>query len=100
MVLRLLGSVSAAGPGGAQGAPAVLYVARIDGIIDLGLAPFVRRVIDEAAAANAAAVVLEINTFLTLTTLEHEEPPLPRSAWLAPHTIRRPPLTDRVCPVK
>lgn len=40
-----------------------VYVARIDGIIDLGLAPYVQRVLDEAAAAKAAAVVLEINTF-------------------------------------
>jgi len=41
----------------------VVVVAPIEGIIDLGLAPFVERVLDEAAAAGAAAVVLEINTF-------------------------------------
>ena len=41
----------------------VVYVAPIEGIIDLGLAPFVQRVLDEAAEAGAAAVVLEINTF-------------------------------------
>ena len=41
----------------------VVYVAPIEGIIDLGLAPFVQRVLDEAAAAGAAAVILEINTF-------------------------------------
>jgi membrane-bound serine protease (ClpP class) len=41
----------------------VVYVAPIEGIIDLGLAPFVRRVLDEATQAGAAAVVLEINTF-------------------------------------
>ena len=41
----------------------VVYVAPIEGIIDLGLAPFVQRVLDEAADAGAAAVVLEINTF-------------------------------------
>lgn len=46
----------------ATGAPLV-YVAPIDGSIDLGLAPFVQRVIDEAASAGAAAVVLDINTF-------------------------------------
>ena len=46
----------------ASAAPLV-YVAPIEGIIDLGLAPFVQRVLDEAAAAGAAAVVLEINTF-------------------------------------
>ncbi|MGH8700811.1 MAG: SDH family Clp fold serine proteinase, partial [Burkholderiales bacterium] len=41
----------------------VVYVAPIEGIIDLGLAPFVQRVLDEAAHADAAAVVLQINTF-------------------------------------
>lgn len=41
----------------------IVYVAQIEGVIDLGLAPYVRRVLDEAAAAKAAAVVLEINTF-------------------------------------
>ncbi len=41
----------------------VVYVAPVEGIIDLGLAPFVERVLNEAADANAAAVVLEINTF-------------------------------------
>lgn len=40
-----------------------VFVAPIEGMIDLGLAPFVQRVLDEAAAAGAAAVVLEINTF-------------------------------------
>jgi len=41
----------------------VVYVVPIEGIIDLGLAPFVQRVLDEAADAGAAAVILEINTF-------------------------------------
>ncbi len=41
----------------------VVYVAPIEGMIDLGLAPFVRRVLDEAAAVGAAAVILEVNTF-------------------------------------
>ena len=41
----------------------VVYVASIEGIIDLGLAPYVQRVLDEATAAGAVAVVLEINTF-------------------------------------
>jgi membrane-bound serine protease (ClpP class) len=53
----------------AQPAPAaqqqqrIVYVANIDGTIDLGLAPYVQRVLDEASAAGAAAVVLKINTF-------------------------------------
>lgn len=53
----------AAGTAFAQDQRRVVYVAPIEGIIDLGLAPFVQRVLDEAAAANAAAVVLEVNTF-------------------------------------
>ena len=47
----------------AQEQRSVVYVAPIDGIVDLGLAPFVQRVLDEAQKAGAAAVVLEINTF-------------------------------------
>jgi membrane-bound serine protease (ClpP class) len=55
--------VAAGGTAGAQPARPVVHVAAIEGIIDLGLAPFVDRVLAEAAAAGAAAVVLEINTF-------------------------------------
>lgn len=41
----------------------VVYVLTIDGVIDLGLAPYVARTIRDAHAAGAAAVVLDINTF-------------------------------------
>jgi len=41
----------------------VVYVAPIEGVVDLGLAPFVQRVLDEASDAGASAVILEINTF-------------------------------------
>ena len=41
----------------------LVYVVPVEGIIDLGLAPFVERVLDDATQAGAAAVVLEINTF-------------------------------------
>lgn len=40
-----------------------VYVANIEGEIDLGLAPYVRRVVSEAEKENAAAIVLKINTF-------------------------------------
>ncbi|RPJ15128.1 MAG: nodulation protein NfeD [Deltaproteobacteria bacterium] len=50
------------GPSFAQTSP-VVYVVPIEGIIDLGLAPFVQRVLGEATDAGAAAVILEINTF-------------------------------------
>lgn len=42
---------------------AVVYVAPIEGMIDLGLAPFVRRVVEDAEKSGAAAVILKINTF-------------------------------------
>ncbi|MFQ5898494.1 MAG: nodulation protein NfeD [Candidatus Methylomirabilia bacterium] len=41
----------------------VVFVAPIEGMIDLGLAPFVRRVLEEATTGGVAMVVLEINTF-------------------------------------
>ncbi len=40
-----------------------LVVAPIEGMIDLGLVPFVGRVIEEARRVGAAAVVLDVNTF-------------------------------------
>lgn len=47
----------------APGARPVVYVVPIRGMIDLGLAPFVDRVLDDAATTRAAAVILEVNTF-------------------------------------
>lgn len=41
----------------------IVYVAPIKGTIDLGLAPFVERVLAEAQANKAVAVILDINTF-------------------------------------
>ncbi len=40
-----------------------VYVAKIDGEIDLGLVPYIKRVIDEATDKNANAIIFEINTF-------------------------------------
>jgi membrane-bound serine protease (ClpP class) len=61
--LGLVGLLALAPPAAGATTPAVVFVAPIEGMIDLGLAPFVRRVLDEAAEARAAAVILEINTF-------------------------------------
>ncbi|MGE0475059.1 MAG: nodulation protein NfeD [Nitrospirales bacterium] len=47
----------------AQGPQPVVFVMPIEGIIDLGLAPFVQRVLSEAMTAQAKTVVLDINTF-------------------------------------
>ena len=63
LLLLALGLLCAGAASFAQEQRRVVYVAPIEGIIDLGLAPYVQRVLDEAAAAGAAAVVLEINTF-------------------------------------
>jgi membrane-bound serine protease (ClpP class) len=41
----------------------IVFVMPIEGVIDLGLAPFVQRVLEEATTAKASAVVLVINTF-------------------------------------
>ncbi|MDP4836594.1 MAG: hypothetical protein NWS01_05505 [Burkholderiales bacterium] len=41
----------------------IVYVAPVKGVIDLGLAPFIERVLREAEKNQAVAVVLEINTF-------------------------------------
>ena len=40
-----------------------VYIAYIDGEIDLGLAPYVTRVINEAEENNADAIIFKINTF-------------------------------------
>jgi membrane-bound serine protease (ClpP class) len=65
--LVLLGLLGAPGPIGAvddqageQGGP--VYLVDISGTIDLGLAPYLARVLDEARDAGAAAVVVEIDT--------------------------------------
>lgn len=69
-VLFVLAWLGLAGVGAADEPPQappptrpVVFVMRVEGVIDLGLAPFVERVLAEAAAARAAAVILEVNTF-------------------------------------
>ena len=42
--------------------PGAVYRIPIEGVIELGLAPFVERVLREAAAADAAVVILEVET--------------------------------------
>jgi membrane-bound serine protease (ClpP class) len=62
----ILGFLTTINPGKgffAQTVQKVVYVAPIEGIIDLGIAPFLQRVLNEATDAGAAAVILEINTF-------------------------------------
>ncbi len=40
-----------------------VYYGNIDGEIDLGIAPYVRRVVDEAEKNSASAIIFRINTF-------------------------------------
>jgi membrane-bound serine protease (ClpP class) len=58
-VLLMAGQV----PARAADPPRVVHVVPIDGMIDLGLAPFLQRVLNDAQRTGAAAVVLEIDTF-------------------------------------
>ena len=46
----------------AQARP-VVHIIPIHGMIDMGLAPFVQRILDEAARDSVSAVILDINTF-------------------------------------
>ncbi len=59
-ILMLMGSVTAHA---AAQAPRIVHLVPIEGVVDLGLAPFLQRVLDEAAASGAAAVILQIDTF-------------------------------------
>lgn len=63
VVLLLAAAVAPVAVTRADSARPVVYVAPVEGMIDLGLAPFVERVLDTATRERAAAVVLEINTF-------------------------------------
>ena len=65
LAMGSLGLLTAAAYGQAAPTPPrpIVYVVPIDGMIDMGLAPFLRRVLEQAARDSAAAVVLEINTF-------------------------------------
>src|SRR5687768_15004588 len=67
---RLLGSLllliglasSLASTSRAQESAAQVYVVQIRGEIDLGVAPYLARVLDQAKQDNARAVILEIDT--------------------------------------
>jgi membrane-bound serine protease (ClpP class) len=61
--LALLAAIGLGAALPAQTGRPVVYVVPITGVIDLGLAPFVSRVLEEAAEAQATAVILDINTF-------------------------------------
>jgi membrane-bound serine protease (ClpP class) len=60
--LALLAVLSPAVLHGQEGSPASVYRVPVHGVIELGLAPFVERSIQEAREAGAAAVILELET--------------------------------------
>lgn len=60
--IGLLTALASGGPPSAQGSRPFVYLVPVEGVIDLGLAPFLARTIREAEQAGAAAVVLDINT--------------------------------------
>ena len=63
MLASLVGFVATISVAIAQEQRPIVYVVPIEGAIDLGLALFVQRVLNDATGIGAAAVVLEINTF-------------------------------------
>jgi membrane-bound serine protease (ClpP class) len=64
-LLGLIGLLSLLGPSAvpAKDSSRIVYRMPIDGVVDLGLAPQLERVLAEAERTGAAAVVLDINTF-------------------------------------
>lgn len=63
IALLALGAAGLLAPSQGVSAQAeTVYFVEVQGTIDLGLAPYVKRVIDEATDAGAAGVILEINT--------------------------------------
>ena len=77
----------------AQPATPLVYVVPITGVIDLGLAPFVVRALDEAAKTGAKAVIFDINTFggrVDAAVLIRDallQSPLPTVAFVNPRAI-------------
>jgi len=63
ILLGLLVLFTSGGASSAQEARPIVYLVPVSGVIDLGLAPLIARVLDEAARSGAAAVILDINTF-------------------------------------
>jgi membrane-bound serine protease (ClpP class) len=62
LLLALVSLFGVIGPARAQTDEGAVVIVPVRDVIDLGLAPYLARVIDQAAAGNARAVILEINT--------------------------------------
>jgi membrane-bound serine protease (ClpP class) len=61
-MLLAVGGFLAAAAGYAQDRPGAVWRVPVDGVIELGLAPFIERTIREAEAAGASAIILDIET--------------------------------------
>ncbi|MCC6703625.1 MAG: nodulation protein NfeD [Thermomicrobiales bacterium] len=62
LALSVISLIPASFSAAQDGSTPVVYVIPITGTIDLGLAPFLERVIGEAEDAGAAAIILDIDT--------------------------------------
>jgi len=63
LLLLLLSVVGVVGVGAPAAAQQKVFVVEITGEVDMGLPPYVRRVISDATQQKAAAIVFHINTF-------------------------------------
>jgi membrane-bound serine protease (ClpP class) len=63
VVAGLMALMASGKPAQSQPPSRVVHVVPVEGIIDLGLAPFIQRVLKQATDESAATVILEINTF-------------------------------------
>ena len=61
-LLLIAGALSFAAPAPVAGSEHLIYIVQIDNEIDLGLAAYLNRALEDAADDDAAAVILEINT--------------------------------------
>ena len=80
-----------------------IYRVPVEGIIDLGMAPFISRVVDEAAETPDSAVLLDINTFggrVDAAVLIRDaliNSPVPTIAFINPRAISAGALISLAC---
>ena len=60
--LMLIAACSAGLPAAAVAQRPTVYRIRVEGTIEMGIAPFIKRALAEAAAAGATAAILDVNT--------------------------------------
>src|SRR5690606_15373091 len=60
--IALCGLILAGAASAQEAVRGAVYRIPVDGVIELGLAPFIERTLNEAAAAGASAVILDIET--------------------------------------